>query len=108
MIAFKTIRKRAAVLSLTLMAAAVAHAQGSTTANASTDIYTTDFQRTFATDRAASEGAAASVGTGSTDIYRADFRTAFATNGSVGKPRDTASYKGSTDIYSNDFQKSLM
>jgi hypothetical protein len=108
MIAFKTIGKRAAVLSLALMAAAVAHAQSSTTATGSTDIYTTNFQQAYATVDPVSGSPDAPVGTASTDIYRTDFQREFATNSSIKQARDTAAYAGSTDIYSNDFRKSFM
>ncbi len=108
MIEFKMIGKRAAVLSLTLLAATVAHAQSSTTATSSTDIYTTNFQQTLAAVGAPFESSNAPAGTGSTDIYRADFQREFATNSSIKGPQDTAAYEGSTDIYSNDFRKRFM
>jgi hypothetical protein len=108
MIAFKTISKRAAVLSLALMAAGVAHAQSSTTATGSTDIYATNFQQAFTTVDAVSGGSDAPIGTASTDIYRTDFQKEFATNSSIKESQDTATYEGSTDIYSNDFRKSFM
>jgi hypothetical protein len=108
MIAFKTIGKEAAILSLTLMAATVAHAQGLTTTTGSTDMYTINFQQAFASGRVILGDPGAPVGTGSTDIYGTDFQRAFATDSSVKEPRDTAAYRGSTDIYSTDFQNSFL
>jgi hypothetical protein len=104
MTAFKTIGK-AAVCGLTLMAATLAYAQGST---GSTDIYTTNFQEVFPSERSAPQESSAGAVTASTDIYTTDFQKAFATDKSTNRVRDTAAYKGSTDIYSTDFPKSFM
>jgi len=49
MMTFKTINRVMAACGLTLVAASFAQAQSPTTATSSTDIYTTDFQSTFAT-----------------------------------------------------------
>jgi hypothetical protein len=109
MTTFKTIRRAAAACSFTLLAASLAHAQGPTATTGSTDIYNTDFQKTFATGSSVGyQEARAIAGTGSTDIYTTDFQKTFATDNSVHQTPDVAGYKGSTDIWSTDFQKAFM
>jgi hypothetical protein len=52
--------------------------------------------------------ARAITGTGSTDIYTTDFQKTFATDNSVHQTPDVAGYKGTTDIWTTDFQKAFM
>jgi len=108
MTTFKTISRAAAAYSLTLLAASFAHAQGPTTTTGSTDIYNTDFQKTFATGSVVYQEARATAGTGSTDIYTTDFQGTFATDRLAYPTPDVAGYKGSTDIWATDFQKTFM
>jgi len=106
MTTLKTVSAAAAVWSLTLMLAPLAHAQGSTAATGSTDIYSTNFQEKFATDGVTAPEPNAS--TSSTDIYSSDFRKAFPSAGATHGVQDTAAYQGPTDIYSPDFQKGAL
>ena len=106
MTTLKTVSAAAAVWSLTLMVAPLAHAQGSTAATGSTDIYSTNFQEKFATDGVTAREPVAGIS--STDIYSNDFSKAFPSAGSIHGVRDTAAYQGSTDIYSTDFQKGAL
>jgi hypothetical protein len=97
--------KAAAAFGLTLLAAGLATAQSSTPSAGSTDIYNTDFQKSFATgDRAAPPPTGAVSGT--TDIYATDFQKVFASDPSTKRTATMAS--GSIDIYSTDFQKLFM
>jgi hypothetical protein len=108
MTTFKTIRRSAIACSLTLLTASFAHAQGKTASPSSTDIYTTDFQNTFATDGVVQREPRATSGTGSTDIWTTDFQKKFTTFNSVPETRDVTRNKGSADIWSTDFQKVFM
>jgi hypothetical protein len=108
MTTFKTIRTAAAACSLTLLAASLVHAQGSTTTTGSTDIYNTDFQKTFATASVVHQKALATASTGSTDIYTTNFQKTFATDQSVHQTPDAAHYRGPTDFWSTNFQKAFM
>lgn len=108
MTTFKSISKAVAACGLTLLAASFAHAQGPAVAMGSTDIYTTDFQKTFATGGQTLREASAQTGTGSTDIYHTDFQTVFSTDTFTRGASDMAEYKGSTDIWTTDFQKTFM
>jgi len=108
MTTFKTIRKGAIACSLTLLAASFAHAQGQIASPSSTDIYTTDFQNTSATDTVVQRGPRAATGTGSTDIWTTDFQKKFTTFNSAPETRDVVRYKGSADLWSTDFQKVFM
>jgi len=108
MTTFKTIRRGAIVCSLTLLAASFAHAQGQAASPNSTDIYTTDSQNTFATDRVVQREPRATTGTGSTDIWTTDFQKKFTTFNSAPETRDVVRYKGSADLWSTDFQKVFM
>jgi hypothetical protein len=108
MTTFKTIRRGAVACSLTLLAASFAHAQGQTASPSSTDIYTTDFQRTFATDSVVQREPRATAATGSTDIWTTDFQRKFTTFNSIPETRDVAPYKASVDIWSMDFQRVFM
>src|SRR6266853_1912666 len=51
MTTFKTLAKATLALGFALLAATVAYAQGTTMGTASTDIWTTDFKRTFRTEK---------------------------------------------------------
>ena len=51
MTTFKTLSKATLALGFALLAATVAYAQGTTMGTASTDIWTTDFQRAFMTEK---------------------------------------------------------
>ena len=105
---FKTITRTMAACGLTLMATSFAHAQGLTPATSSTDIYTTDFQKTFATGSAVQQKPAAVASIGSTDIWTTDFQRTFATDKSVHETADAAGDHGSTNIWTTDFQKAFM
>ena len=108
MMTFKTIRRTMAACGLTLVAAGLAHAQGPTATTSSTDIYTTDFQKTFATGSAVQQKPAAVASIGSTDIWTTDFQRTFATDKSVHETADAAGDNGSTNIWTTDFQKAFM
>lgn len=108
MMTFRTINRAMAVYGLTLLAASFAHAQGPTAVTGSTDIYTTDFQKTFATGSEVLRQPSAQTGTGSTDIYRTDFQTVFATDKSTHGESKMADYGGSTDIWTTNFQATFM
>jgi hypothetical protein len=105
---FKSISKAAGACGLTLLAASFAYAQGPTAVTGSTDIYTTDFQKTFATGSEVPRQPSAQTGTGSTDIYRTDFQTVFATDKSTRGEPEMADYRGSTDIWTTNFQATFM
>jgi len=97
-----------AACGLTLVAASFAQAQSPTTATSSTDIYTTDFQSTFATGQRDSEKDRLQWRlAGSTDIWTTDFQRTFATDKSVHETADAGGDRGSTNIWATDFQKSL-
>jgi hypothetical protein len=106
MTTLKTVSAAAAVWSLALMVAPLAHAQASTAATGSTDIYSTNFQEKFTTAGVTASEPSASIS--STDIYSSDFSKAFPSAGSIHGVQDTAAYHGSTDIYSTDFQKGAL
>jgi hypothetical protein len=108
MTTFKTIRRGAIACSLNLLAASFAHAQGQTAPPGSTDIYTTDFQNTVATDSVVQREPRATTGTGSTDIWTTDFQKKFARFNLVPEIQDATRYKNSDDIWSTDFQKVFM
>lgn len=108
MIGFQNISRAVAACGLTLLAASFAHAQGPSVATGSTDIYTTDFQKAFATGSLSRPEPRTVADTGSTDIWTTDFQKTFATDKSVHETRDMARYKGSTDIWTTDFQKTFM
>jgi len=101
----KSVTKIAATLSVSLMAATFAHAQGLSTATGSTDIYTFNFQKAYP-----SAGVTAvkggSIGAGSTDIWATNFQRIFATQDSVLNSPTATAYTGSTDIYTTNFQRS--
>lgn len=101
----KTIRKPVAALSLTVLSAGFAHAHGPAVTTGSTDIYGTDFQKTFAGGNSAPQAQGAMGALGSVDIYRADFQKAFPSNPDAVKTAATEVRNGSVDIYSTDFQK---
>jgi hypothetical protein len=105
---FKIIRRGAIACSLTLLAASFAHAQGQTASPSSTDIYTTDFQKTFATDAVVQHETRATAGTGSTDFWTTDFQRKFTTFNSMPETRAVARYQRSADIWSTNFQKVFM
>jgi hypothetical protein len=105
---FTTIGRGAVACSLTLLAASFAHAQGQTASPSSTDIYTTDFQRTLATDSVVQREPRATAATGSTDIWTTDFQKKFTTFNSVPETRDVVPHKASVDIWSMDFQRVFM
>ena len=108
MMTFRTINRVMAACGVTLVAASFAHAQSPTAATSSTDIYTTDFQRTFATGGVVQKGPAAVAAAGSTDIWTADFQRTFATDKSVHETADAGGDRGSSDIWATDFQKAFM
>jgi hypothetical protein len=105
MITLKTINAATAVWSLALMTVPLAHAQGQTTATGFTDIYSTDFQQVFKTDRADPRAPVAATSAGSADIYATDFQRPFGADASMRRVPDTAAYRGSTDIYTTNFQE---
>jgi hypothetical protein len=104
MISFKTISKAAAVISVALLASGFAQAQGLSSTTGSTDIYNTDFQKTFATGQSTLRAPSAAVAQGSTDIYTTDFQKAFSSNPEVKDVASAKTLSGSTDIYSTNFQ----
>jgi len=108
MMTFKTINRVMAACGLTLVAASFAQAQSPTTATSSTDIYTTDFQSTFATGSVIQKRPAAVAAAGSTDIWTTDFQRTFATDKSVHETADAGGDRGSTNIWATDFQKAFM
>jgi hypothetical protein len=114
MLSFKTISKTTASLSLTLLAAGFAHAQGPASTSGSTDIYNTDFQKTFATGKSDATGNSnpltnrAQVSIGSTDIYQTDFQKTFPSAPPTRNLSATEPYTGSTNIYSTNFQRAFM
>jgi hypothetical protein len=105
---FKTIGKTTATLSLTLLAVGFANAQGPAATTGSTDIWATDFQKTFATGKPGTPEKSARISVGSTDIYQTDFQKAFPSDPAT--PRNLAKevYTGSGDFYSINFQKAFM
>jgi hypothetical protein len=105
--AFRTISKTAAVLSLTLLAAGLAQAQGSAPESGSTDIWATNFQRAYAGGNVLHGVQGAPTSTGSTDIWGTDFQRAFVTGSSTQGTTATQAYWGSIDIYQTDFQKAF-
>jgi hypothetical protein len=105
---FKRISKTTATLGLTLLAAGFAHAQGPAATTGSTDIWATDFQKTFATGKADNRAKSASIGVGSTDIYQTDFQKAFPSDAVTSKTLAKEVYTGSGDFYSINFQKAFM
>lgn len=107
MMTFKTINRVMAACGLTMVAASFAHAQ-SPTAATSTDIYTTDFQKTFAAGSVVQQRPAAVAAAGSTDIWTTDFQRTFATDRSAHETADAGGDQGSTNIWATDFQKAFM
>lgn len=95
-----TILRNAAGLSLLLLGATVAHAEGST------DIYQTNFQQAYADNHPAQGPTTAAPALGSTDIYTTNFQRAFLA--SPGPAQVAEATTGSTDIYTTDFQKAYM
>ena len=108
MISFKTISKAVAAVSVALLASDFAQAQGSSSTAGSTDIYNTDFQKTFAPGKSTPQPSGVAITQGSTDIYATNFQKAFPSNREA---KDVSSAKivfGSTDIYSTNFQMVFM
>jgi hypothetical protein len=104
----KSVTKTAATLSIGLLAAIVAHAQGLSTATGSTDIYTFNFQNAYRPAGVITPVEGGSIGTGSTDIWVTNFQKIFATQDSVPNSPTAAAYTGSTDIYTTNFQRSFL
>jgi ABC-type phosphate transport system substrate-binding protein len=111
MTSLKTITRAAAALSLTLAAAGFAQAHGPASTSGSTDIYTTDFQKTFANAHAIGQAQAATAVAGSTDIWATDFQKTFGTHeATLATPAtpERVVQTGSTDIYKNNFEMAFM
>lgn len=102
MISFKKIRGSASI-ARALLFSRLAMAQALTSATGSTDTYSNDFQKTFATGKSTPQARTA-VGVGSTNIYTTDFQRVFLSNpeakevslamkamGSIRNPRSTVS-----------------
>ena len=104
----KSVIKIAATLSISLLAAAFAHAQGLSAATGSTDIYTVDFQRAYPSASMPALVKGGSIVTESTDIWATDFQKLLATQDSIRNSPTAAAYSGSTDIYTTNFQRSYM
>ena len=108
MISFKTISKAAAAVSVALLASGFAQAQGLSSTAGGTDIYNTDFQKTFATGKSTPKAPSAVVARGSTDIYSTDFQKAFPSNPETKDVASAKAVSGSTDLYSTNFQQVFM
>jgi len=108
MTSFKTVSKTAAALSLSLFAATLTHAQDSSPALGSTDIWSTNFQKVFATDSADHRAQGAPIHAGSTDIWSTNFQAVFAAGRSIHGVSAMEVCKASTDIYTTNFQKAYL
>jgi len=104
----RSVTKTAATLSISLLAASVAYAQGLSTATGSTDIYTFNFQKAYPSAGVITPVKGGSIGTGSTDIWATNFQKISATQDSVPNSPTAAAYTGSTDIYTTNFQRSSL
>jgi len=104
MMSFKTITKTAAVLSLSVLSVGLAYGRGLTSTTGSLDIYTTDFQKAFATGSSVPQAQEGKVTTGSIDIYETDFQKAFVAGSRADKAASTVVITGSVDIYATNFR----
>src|SRR5215470_13593856 len=103
----KTIRKPAAALSLALLAAGIANAQG-LAALGSIDIYHTNFQQAFTGGNSVPQTQGAMGALGSVDIYTTNFQKKFPSNPDAVKTAATKVTTGSVDIYSTNFQDATL
>jgi hypothetical protein len=108
MTSFKTIGKTAAALSLTVLAASFAYAQDSARESGSTDIWSTDFQKTLTTGNVVHNAQGSPTSVGSIDIWGTDFQKVLGTHQATRGTPDTTVVSGSIDIYTTDFEKAYM
>jgi len=105
MTSLKMIRTPVVALSLTLLSAGFAYANGPVATIGTADIYSTDFQTTFAGEGSARQPQGAMGAMGSIDMYKTDFQQAFPSSPEAVKTTATEVRIGSVDIYSTNFQK---